>query len=285
MKTIHKPLGFLAVIFALSFLPEPVSAQSSKCCCEIFGNPAMHLCVVNLGGVSTEAFFDGNCMILPFNGTPGPSSTYSSTNTTCNGAVADSCASACATLPVEFSLFTATLVDGGALLSWETASESNNSGFEVQHANPKADFELAAFVEGHGTSTESQSYSYYLGNLSVGNHRFRLKQIDFNGAFVMSSELQLLAEVPGDYQIASAFPNPFGISTTFSLAVAEEQNVKVEVFDLLGKRVALLYDGHLPADSPRSFSISGQLLPNGTYLYRATGERFISKTERVVLSK
>lgn len=74
--------------------------------------------------------------------------------------------------------------------------------------------------------------------------------------------------------LSPVFPNPFNPQATFTVAVEETQHVRVEVFDLLGRRVALLHDGPLAAGTPHSFTFDAGHLPTGRYLLRAHGDHF-----------
>ncbi len=89
----------------------------------------------------------------------------------------------------------------------------------------------------------------------------------------------------GPYLFVGPSPNPFGAAgrtARLTLAVAEAQDVQVGVYDLLGRRVALLHDGALPARAPEAFVLDGAPLTSGTYVVRITGETFAA-TRRVTL--
>ncbi len=81
-------------------------------------------------------------------------------------------------------------------------------------------------------------------------------------------------EVPGTHVLSAAYPNPFNPQTTFTLTARQAQHIRVDVFDLRGRQVALLFDGFLEADTPRRFTLQGNDLPSGVYIYRAVGEVF-----------
>jgi hypothetical protein len=66
--------------------------------------------------------------------------------------------------------------------------------------------------------------------------------------------------------------------------VSQSQQVRLDVYNLLGQHVATLHDGVLAAGTPHRFTIEGNDLPGGVYLYRAEGERF-RESRRVVLLK
>lgn len=91
-------------------------------------------------------------------------------------------------------------------------------------------------------------------------------------------------ETPDAYRITSAYPNPFNPQTQFTLTVLEEQRVRVEVYNLLGRRVAVIHEGRLAAEQTYTFAFEASNVPSGIYLIRVTGEQF-STTQRVTLLK
>ncbi len=189
-------------------------------------------------------------------------------------------------LPVELVAFDALLDGGAVLLRWETASETNNAGFEVQRYSEGGEgaWQVLGWVDGHGTTLEAQRYDYRIDALPAGAHRFRLKQIDYDGTFAYSPEVEVAVGLPTAYRLSPAYPNPFNPETAFSLSVARAQRVEVAVYDLMGRRVALLHDGLLEAQSTRAFTFEAATLPSGLYLIRAVGERFVA-SETVTLVK
>src|SRR5690606_32421823 len=102
-----------------------------------------------------------------------------------------------AALPVELSSFTATLDGEAVVLRWETASETNNAGFEVEYAavetrrGASLPWQRLAFVDGAGTTATAQTYAYRAEGLSPGRYAFRLRQVDFDGAFVYGPEVEV----------------------------------------------------------------------------------------------
>ena len=76
------------------------------------------------------------------------------------------------------------------------------------------------------------------------------------------------------YTLDAAYPNPFADRATVGLRVAQAQDVRVEVFNTVGQRVAVLHDGALAAATPHRFTLEGQDLASGTYIYVVTGETF-----------
>lgn len=92
------------------------------------------------------------------------------------------------------------------------------------------------------------------------------------------------APLVGSHQLSAAYPNPFNTDARFNLEVARTQDVKIELFDVLGRSVQVLHDGALTAGTEHEFAIRGAELPNGVYLVRAVGEEF-KETRTVTLAR
>lgn len=191
-------------------------------------------------------------------------------------------------LPVELVAFDALLEGTTVTLTWETASETNNAGFQVERLEAFHDeastWRNTAFVEGHGTTTAAQTYTYRLPDLAPGRHRFRLKQIDYDGGFEYSPEVEVFVEVAGGYHFSENYPNPFNPTTSFTLILSHDQQVLIEIFDLLGRRVALLHEGTLVGEETHAFHFDASALSSGIYLIRAIGETFAT-TRPITLAK
>ncbi len=186
-------------------------------------------------------------------------------------------------VPVELVSFDATVSGSDVNLNWMTSSETNNAGFEVQ-LRGEGDFEAMGFVDGNGTTTVEQSYNYSINDLAPGTYTARLKQIDYDGAFEYSPQVEIAIGVPGTHILSQAYPNPFNPQASFSLAVATEQHVDVALYNALGQQVASLFSGQMEAGQARAFTIDGASLPSGSYYYRAIGESF-AESGRVTLLK
>lgn len=190
-------------------------------------------------------------------------------------------------IPVELTAFNAIRDGGAVVLRWTTASETHNAGFEVQKRKEQASerpggWEKIAFVEGAGTTIQPQTYRYPISSLPTGTYQFRLKQVDVEGAFEYSPAIRVDVVPAAPYHLSAVHPNPVHQRAAFTLAVAQPQRVRVAMYDLLGRRVALLHDGVLPAHSNRRFTVRTRPLPSGVYLLRIAGERFAT-TQKVTV--
>ncbi len=193
-----------------------------------------------------------------------------------------------ALLPVELVSFEV-LADGSSVvLSWQTAAETNNAGFEVEHRRvgetTQGEWQSLSWSEGEGTTTQVQHYSHRVHELAAGRHVFRLKQVDYDGTFAYSPEVEVTIEMVESYALSSAYPNPFNPETSFELSVREQQEVTIEVYDVLGRMVAVLYRGGMQANASRVFRWEAGDHASGLYFIRVVGERF-AETRQVTLVK
>jgi len=169
-------------------------------------------------------------------------------------------------IPVELTSFTAIADNGIVELSWITATETNNQGFEVQRS-AGGEFETLAFVEGHGTTTESQAYAYNDGSVNTGTYTYRLKQVDFDGTFEYSNAIEVDVPAPAIFALDQNYPNPFNPSTKIEFRLAVDSKVSMTVFNVLGQEVASLLNGNLVAGS-HQVNFDASLLNSGVYMYR-----------------
>ena len=127
-------------------------------------------------------------------------------------------------LPVELTSFSAVNLTNGVKLSWTTASEINNSGFDLERSSNNKSFEKIAFIPGHGTSTKATAYSY-LDDNAKGKVYYRLKQIDLNGSYEYSKTIEVNStNSPVNFNLSQNYPNPFNPSTTIKFSLTESGN-------------------------------------------------------------
>ncbi len=194
-------------------------------------------------------------------------------------------------LPVELSAFNVVKNHDKIIITWTTASETNNAGFEVQH-KPGGDarsagqtsWKVLTFEKGAGTSATRTRYRHSFTDLMPGTHRFRLKQIDFNGDFDYSPVVEVVLATEGAQNMSALYPNPFNPAAQFYLTLSTPQRVNIDVYNALGQKVASLFDGVLAANELHQFNFRAEELPGGLYLINATGENF-STTQRAMLVK
>ena len=190
-------------------------------------------------------------------------------------------------LPVELTSFTASADFGVVELRWFTATETNNQGFEVQRS-AGGEFETIGFVEGHGTTTEVQAYTYSDRSVAVGSYSYRLKQVDFDGTTTYSNIVEVNVPAPAEFALDQNYPNPFNPSTKIAFRLAVDSKVSLKVFDVLGQEVASLVNGNLVAGG-HSVDFDASSLNSGVYLYRieatgVDGSNFVD-VKKMILTK
>jgi len=183
-----------------------------------------------------------------------------------------------AIIPVELVSFSASVNGGNVDLTWQTASELNNSGFEIEKKSVSTDWQKIGFVNGNGTTTETKSYSYRDENLSSGKYQYRLKQIDFDGSSSYLKVIQLDINAPIDFVLNQNFPNPFNPSTNISFTIPKATHVKITIYNKIGERVGELVNKNLEAGS-YSYSWNASKQSSDIYFYelQTDGYRSIRK--------
>jgi hypothetical protein len=174
------------------------------------------------------------------------------------------------TVPVELSSFSASVGSGqSVILKWNTATETNNRGFEIQRSSDSKTFVSVGYVSGKGTTTQMNSYSYTDKVSSLGNYYYRLKQIDFDGQYKVTATVAVNINAPVQFSLNQNYPNPFNPSTTIKFAVQQDSKVMVKVFDMLGREVAVALNESFSAGS-HSFVFNASKLASGNYIYQIT---------------
>ena len=206
-------------------------------------------------------------------------------------------------VPVELISFAAD-VDGNVVtLFWQTATEMNNQGFEIERARlrssnyAEASWERIGFVEGKGTTTEIQSYSF-TDKPEAGIYKYRLKQIDFDGSFAYSPEVEAEVKAPNVFSLEQNYPNPFNPSTKIKYTIpasslnpfskGEGTFVTLKVFDILGNEVAtLVNEEQTPGVYEIEFNSVGTSrdlsLPSGVYFYQLKAGGYIQSKKMILL--
>ncbi len=174
-------------------------------------------------------------------------------------------------VPVELASFSAQYRNDQVELRWSTASEINNSGFEIERSVVKGEWESIGYADGHGTTNKPQQYLFidYPAKGTTGTIEYRLKQIDRDGSFEYSNSVavSLAHSTPG---IVKNFPNPFNPATNISFSLISEDAITLKVFNTAGDCVATLYDRALLQPGNYSVVFDGSGLPSGTYYTRLT---------------
>jgi len=194
-----------------------------------------------------------------------------------------------AVVPVELTGFSATVEEKTVFLNWQTGTEVNNHGFEIERAKLTAPSEktviwtTVGFVQGKGTSLSPVRYYFEDKRDEAGYFKYRLKQVDLNGSFTYSNEVTVDLSHPAGYELFQNYPNPFsgGSSTVVSFEIPKGGWVSLKVYDITGNLVTTLVNGYKNAgvhEVELDLSKTRQVLPSGVYVYRLeTGDYSGSK--------
>ncbi len=169
-------------------------------------------------------------------------------------------------IPVELKSFSAKVLNRKVLLSWETATEVNNFGFEIQK-KINGNWEKIGFVNGSGNSNSPKNYSFIDDRLfGSSNFEYRLKQIDGDGSYHYSHTVEINL-YPTEYQLFQNFPNPFNPSTTIEYALPSDSFVKLTLYNSNGELIKELVNSYISAGY-HSINFNANELSTGAYIYK-----------------
>ncbi len=199
-----------------------------------------------------------------------------------------------AIVPVELLSFSSSVIDNDVTLNWMTATETNNSGFQIERntllnplsrgeAEGRGVWENIGFVNGNGTTTETKTYSFKDENLSTGKYQYRLKQIDFDGTFEYSNIVEAEILPPAIFSLEQNFPNPFNPSTKISWQSPVNSHQTLKIYDVLGNEVATLVNEYRTAGKYEA-EFNANNLASGIYYYQLKVGEFV-QTKKMVLIK
>jgi hypothetical protein len=210
-----------------------------------------------------------------------------------------------APLPVELTSFTGFVNNENIMLSWATATEVNNYGFEIERNTPlnplsrgevEGVWEKIGFVYGNGNSNSPKSYSFVDDDVSAGSFLYRLKQIDNDGKFEFSKTVEVLVIKPDAFALEQNYPNPFNPATKIKYTIPTspqsppskggEANqgwfTVLKVFDVLGNEVATLVNETQP---PGNYEVefNADKISSGIYFYRLQAGNIVETKKMILL--
>ena len=188
-------------------------------------------------------------------------------------------------LPVELSGFTSVINRNDVVLNWSTASEINNSGFDIERsAVDNNKWIKVGYVRGNGSSGLINNYTFEDKGLNSGKYLYRLKQIDFNGNFeYFNLQNDVVIGVPENFSLKQNYPNPFNPVTKIDFDIPLESRVSLKVYNTEGKEIQSLVNGSLNSGY-YSIEFDASSLPSGVYYYRLESGNFVS-TKKLMLLK
>jgi len=174
---------------------------------------------------------------------------------------------------VELTSFKVNYSNGSVYLQWFTSAEANNYGFEIQKRYDNTQFEKIGFVNGFGSTTEENNYSFTDNDLQSYRIYYRLKQIDFNGNFKFSDVVMIEDAVLNEFQLYRNYPNPFNPSTTIKYSLPRQSRIKISLYNILGNLVETLFDGEQTTGIHRLI-LNAKDLSSGVYFVSMEADHF-----------
>jgi len=194
-------------------------------------------------------------------------------------------------LPVELTSFSAATIGSTVKLNWQTATELNNYGFEVERCALSAErqtWNKIGFVNGNGNSNSPKDYSFvddFAGKPAyrTGRYSYRLKQIDNDGQFEYSKTINVDFNGVKKFELSQNYPNPFNPTTTIRFNLPEAGNVKLTLFNILGQELRTLVN-EFKESGVHTINFDASDLNSGMYIYKIESGSF-TQTRKMTLIK
>lgn len=205
--------------------------------------------------------------------------TYSGGGTICQGP-----------LPVTMLSFTASVTKNDVKLEWTTATELNNSGFDVERRLSKDgdNWKKISFVPGSGTTSEPKSYTFQDKKLQTAGYKYRLKQIDLNGNYeYFALESDVVIAPPIVFSMSQNYPNPSNPKSKIDYQLPIDGMTTIRLYDIVGKEVLMIVNENKTAGY-YSAEFDGTNLASGAYFYRISidgSNQHFTKTLKMILVK
>jgi photosystem II stability/assembly factor-like uncharacterized protein len=192
-------------------------------------------------------------------------------------------------IPVELASLSASVNGNSVSLVWTTSSEVNNQGFEVERRSSSSDWQKISYIEGKGTTASTTEYRFSDSDLKDGKYSYRLRQIDLDGSFTYSPSIEVEVGTPVTFTLSQNYPNPFNPTTSIKYSIAEQSKVTLNVFNLIGEKVAVLVNTQQDAGY-HQINFNAGNLSSGVYFFTINAESLNSgkkynETKKMMLLK
>ena len=172
---------------------------------------------------------------------------------------------------------------GGAELTWDLSTAPSWLSYSASSGSvPAGSTAEVVFTLDAGTLEPDSTYSETVTmttNAPGGGASIDI-DVEMNVILFVANEGEM--DFPGTHLLSEAYPNPFNPTATFTLAVAEPQNVQIALYDVRGRLITMLNDGILSGRTMYTYTIDGHSLTSGTYFVQIVGEKF-AENRRVTL--
>jgi hypothetical protein len=190
---------------------------------------------------------------------------------------------------IELESFSAAPADrGGVVLSWKTASETNNYGFNILRSRSQSgEYEkINSSLIRHRNDGE---YSYTDRTAeSGGRYYYMLQDLDVDGGTTNHGPVFIEVAAPETYVLHQNYPNPFNPTTNLSFPLPKGGDVTLTIYNLLGQPVRKLVHEQRAAGTHTVVwdgrNENGEQVPSGVYHYRLQAGSFV-ETKKMLLMK
>lgn len=190
-------------------------------------------------------------------------------------------------VPVELTSFTASELSGDIVLTWITATETNSLGFSIERSSENSPFAEVGYVNASGNSSSIKTYQFIDKQPLAGKYYYRLKQIDVDGTFEYTHEVDVYINGPKQFTLYQNYPNPFNPTTKVKFSVPQKSLIKLNLYDILGTQVGQVFNGEVEAGVHELTISSNEFskpLSSGIYFLRLETEGF-QKSIKITLTK
>lgn len=186
-------------------------------------------------------------------------------------------------VPVELINFNGEVNGLKVHLNWQTITEKNNRGFEVQRSIDKKDWQEIGFIQGEGTSTEKKNYFFEDNNIQKQFYYYRLKQIDYDGSYVYSNIIEVKISL-NNFELLQNYPNPANPATIIKYVVPVESFIELSLFNINGEKVVELFRG-VKQSGIYLTEIDIRNLASGIYFYTLRSSTGFFQTKKLLIVK
>ncbi len=169
-------------------------------------------------------------------------------------------------LPVTLTQFIAQKSGSSVVLQWSTATERNNSHFEIQRSADSRTWDNIGSISGKGNTTETQKYQFTDDKPLSGLNYYRLRQVDFDGTTELSNILKV--KMDKGQLVFSVYPNPVVDDVTFIEFTETDTPAFIRLFDVQGR---LLREWNFEAAGAMRYALDLAGLPSGNLFLQVNG--------------
>jgi hypothetical protein len=201
-----------------------------------------------------------------------------------------------ASLPVGLASFSARVEGRSVVLNWVTESETDNLGFILERSGADdvwvqiASYQTHDALKGRGNASGATEYAFTDQAVKPETeYRYRLSDVSMQGEVTGYAPLTVQTEaLPATTGMEKAYPNPFNPQTFIAYKLSKDTDVNISVFDMLGRKVSTLHNGHQKAGSYHVYwngtTENGIKTPSGGFIIRMQTDA-VTQVQRVMFVK